>query len=71
MPQHVSAEAISRPVRTKDWNIHGSEAGERRPVVMLHSGSSATGESNAQDLWIGSRGVREGRTFPNDLRVTE
>jgi transposase InsO family protein len=27
--------------------------------------------SNAQDLWIGSRGVREGRTFPNDLQVTE
>ncbi|UXY32160.1 hypothetical protein [Streptomyces sp. HUAS TT20] len=31
----------------------------------------ASARSNAQDLWIGSRGVREGRTFPRDLQVTE
>jgi hypothetical protein len=28
--------------------------------------------SNAQDLWIGARVAREGRTFPSDrLKVTE
>jgi hypothetical protein len=47
------------------------------PFLQLSSALPVTAltffaESNAQDLWIGARVAREGRTFPSDrLKVTE
>ena len=47
MPLDLSDASTSRTVKTPDWSIHYSEAGEGHPVILLHgSGPGATGWSN-------------------------
>ncbi|MFJ4633834.1 alpha/beta fold hydrolase [Streptomyces sp. NPDC088847] len=61
MPLELTAEATSRTVKTKNWEIHYHEAGQGHPLVMLHgSGPGATGWSNfGPNL----------RSLANDFRV--